>query len=123
MMLISAKWRDYRDSNPECTESDVNEEPDYTPKPSRSRAAKVTFLIRIVKMIIEWFLYEFWQFKVPVQEEIPDEDDEEYEDKVKKKRSSRSKKGSNKKNSSAASKVPTLKIKLGKRRRGSSVSN
>lgn len=49
------------------------------------------------------------------------EDDEEEEDdddsKTKKKRGSRVKKASKK-----ASKVPTLKIKLGKRKRGSSVS-
>ena len=44
MMLIAAKWRDFSSQNPdtERVESDVNEEPDYTPKPSRSRSAKVT---------------------------------------------------------------------------------
>ncbi|XP_065202683.1 chromodomain-helicase-DNA-binding protein Mi-2 homolog [Planococcus citri] len=100
MMLIAAKWRDFSSQNPnaERAESDVNEEPDYTPKPSRSRAVKT-----------------------PVSEEIPDDDDDDFEDKVKKKRSSRSRKSSSgKKGSSAASKVPTLKIKLGKRRHGSS---
>lgn len=54
--------------------------------------------------------------------EIYDEDDEEEDeddrDKNKKKRSSRAKKTSKK----SATKVPTLKIKLGKRKRGSSVS-
>ena len=45
MMLINAKWRDFSSQNPntEPAESDANEEPDYTPKPSRSRAAKVNF--------------------------------------------------------------------------------
>lgn len=47
-----------------------------------------------------------------------DEDDDDEEGKNKKKRSSRIKKSSKK-----ASKVPTLKIKLGKRKRGSSVSS
>ncbi|XP_065217178.1 uncharacterized protein LOC135843280 isoform X2 [Planococcus citri] len=42
MMLIAAKWRDFSSQNwntPQA-EPDVNKESDYTPKPSRSRAAK-----------------------------------------------------------------------------------
>lgn len=43
MMLVAAKWREFCSQNPytEQGESDANEEQDYTPKPSRSRAAKV----------------------------------------------------------------------------------
>lgn len=43
MMLVAAKWREFSNQNPntEHVESDINEEQDYTPKPSRSRAAKV----------------------------------------------------------------------------------
>ncbi|XP_065200189.1 chromodomain-helicase-DNA-binding protein Mi-2 homolog isoform X2 [Planococcus citri] len=98
MMLVAAKWRDFSSQNPntEQAESDANEEPDYTPKPTRTRTSKT-----------------------PVAtEDVIDDEEEEIEDK-KKKRSSRSKKGNSKK-SSSNSKVPTLKIKLGKRRHGSS---
>jgi len=54
---------------------------------------------------------------------LDDDDDDEIEEKIKKKRGRSGKKsgsagGSSKKNTS---KVPTLKIKLGKRKRGSSV--
>lgn len=39
MMLVAAKWRDFCNLNPQQAESDgVSEEPDYTPKPSRSRS-------------------------------------------------------------------------------------
>lgn len=43
MMLVAAKWRDFSSQNPntEQAESDVNEEPDYTPKPTRTRTSKV----------------------------------------------------------------------------------
>lgn len=43
MMLVAAKWREFSSQNPltEQNESDQNEEQDYTPKPSRSRATKV----------------------------------------------------------------------------------
>lgn len=47
-----------------------------------------------------------------------DEEEDDDEDSKKRKRSSRSRKTGKK-----ASKVPTLKIKLGKRKRGSSVSS
>ncbi|XKL65519.1 hypothetical protein PGB90_008939 [Kerria lacca] len=101
MMFVAAKWREFSSQNPntEHTESDANEEQDYTPKPSRSRVNKTS-----------------------VTEDVPEEEEEEIEDRVKKKRSSRNKKSasSNRKSSSAGSKVPTLKIKLGKRKHGSS---
>lgn len=56
-------------------------------------------------------------FKQQDSEAFDDEDDDDDDDegKSKKKRSSRAKK------SKKATKVPTLKIKLGKRKRGSSV--
>ncbi|XP_018571410.1 chromodomain-helicase-DNA-binding protein Mi-2 homolog isoform X2 [Anoplophora glabripennis] len=111
MMLVAAKWREFSNINPnlqtetERTEpsapsTSTSEEGGYS-KPSRSRASK-----------------EAAQKIVEADSEPFDDDDEDEEDddgKTKKKRSSRVKKASKK-----ASKVPTLKIKLGKRKRGSS---
>lgn len=102
MMLVAAKWREFSNINPNL-QTDNNEsaaaavpEADY-PKPGRPRAVK----------------------EKPESEAFDDEDDDDDDDdsKIKKKRSGRGKKSSKK-----ASKVPTLKIKLGKRKRGSSVS-
>lgn len=45
MMLVAAKWREFSTLNPLNEEQDADEplEPDYVPKPSRSRAsAKVS---------------------------------------------------------------------------------
>lgn len=45
MMLVAAKWREFVSQNPyaeQQPESDAAEEPEYAPKPSRSRAAKVS---------------------------------------------------------------------------------
>lgn len=100
MMLVAAKWREFSNINPnlqsENAESVAAAESDY-PKPGRPRVVK----------------------EKPESEAFDedDEDDEDDDSKNKKKRSGRGKKSSKK-----ASKVPTLKIKLGKRKRGSSVS-
>ncbi|CAH0765490.1 unnamed protein product [Bemisia tabaci] len=104
MMLVAAKWRDFSNINPHLQdqqqESEVNEEPDYTPKSSRSRS------------------------KSAVQSEDNadgDEEDEELEEKSKRKRGRGSKKGGRKSGTPASNtKVPTLKIKLGKRKQNSS---
>lgn len=56
MMLVAAKWREFSSQNPltEQIESDQNEEQDYTPKPSRSRATKVfTYFKIIIQFCIE----------------------------------------------------------------------
>lgn len=47
MMLVAAKWREFSSVNPHTQEqeNDSLEEPDYTPKPSRSRSVKVPTLI------------------------------------------------------------------------------
>lgn len=100
MMLVAAKWREFSNINPnlqsENNESTINTSVEDYPKSSRPRAVK----------------------EKPDSEVFDDEDDDEFDDddgKAKKKRSGRGKKSSKK-----ASKVPTLKIKLGKRKRGSS---
>ncbi|KAI4461491.1 chromodomain-helicase-dna-binding protein 3-related-related [Holotrichia oblita] len=98
MMLVAAKWREFSNMNPhlqtEVSDITTSEQTEYS-KPSRSRVTKETV-------------------KIDEYDE-DDEDDDDEEGKNKKKRSSRIKKSSKK-----ASKVPTLKIKLGKRKRGSS---
>ncbi|XP_066997701.2 chromodomain-helicase-DNA-binding protein Mi-2 homolog isoform X3 [Anabrus simplex] len=97
MMLVAAKWRDFTNINPN-TEQEVESlsEESFNRKPSRLRATKDAS-------------------KTDGDLGLDDDDDDEPEEKMKKKRASRCKKTS-KKNS----KVPTLKIKLGKRKRGSS---
>lgn len=101
MMLVAAKWREFSNMNPNL-QSDNNDsnvggstESDY-PKAGRPRVVK----------------------EKPESEAFDEDDDDDDDDdsKNKKKRSGRGKKSSKK-----ASKVPTLKIKLGKRKRGSSV--
>ncbi|KAJ8971465.1 hypothetical protein NQ317_001239 [Molorchus minor] len=108
MMLVAAKWREFSNINPNLqSESAETSAPSATPseesysKPSRSRASK-----EAAQKIVE-------ADSEPFDED--EEDDEDDELKSKRKRSSRAKKSSKK-----ASKVPTLKIKLGKRKRGSS---
>ncbi|KAJ8959888.1 hypothetical protein NQ318_011624 [Aromia moschata] len=108
MMLVAAKWREFSNINPNLqTESGEPSAPSTTTseegysKPSRSRASK-----EAAQKIVE-------ADSEPFDEE--DDDDDEDDLKNKRKRSSRAKKASKK-----ASKVPTLKIKLGKRKRGSS---
>ncbi|XP_044753178.1 chromodomain-helicase-DNA-binding protein Mi-2 homolog isoform X2 [Coccinella septempunctata] len=94
MMLVAAKWREFSNINPHLQQEQAaasTSEPEYS-KPTRPRTSTA-------KM-----------------EEYDDEDEEDDdEDSKKRKRSSRGKKGGKK-----TSKVPTLKIKLGKRKRGSS---
>ena len=95
MMLVAAKWRDFSEMNPH-TQPDAevsSANMDEESKTSRSSRGAA------------------------VQEAEDDEEDEEDSEFFKRKsRGSRAKKGKK------ASKVPTLKIKLGKRKRGSSVS-
>lgn len=105
MMLVAAKWREFSVENPNLLQSENNDqeqptqstESEYSNKSNRSRSTKETS-----KGESEVF-------------DDDEEDEEEEESKNKKKRSSRTKKSSKK-----TSKVPTLKIKLGKRKRGSS---
>lgn len=104
MMLVAAKWREFSEMNPhtqsenesQTTQSESTN--DYS-KPRRSTSANQS------KAESEAF------------DDDEDEEDEDERDKNKKKRSSRNNKKTNKK---SATKVPTLKIKLGKRKRGSS---
>ncbi|CAO1409832.1 unnamed protein product [Diamesa serratosioi] len=106
MMLVAAKWRVFSDVNPHMQqdeEEEVAEEvepapksPEYAPKESKSRK------------------------KVKIEEppyEDDEEDEEEQEVKVKKKRGRGNKGGGNK---GRKPKVPTLKIKFGKRRNNGS---
>uniref|UniRef100_A0A1B6DUE7 Chromodomain-helicase-DNA-binding protein Mi-2 homolog n=1 Tax=Clastoptera arizonana TaxID=38151 RepID=A0A1B6DUE7_9HEMI len=100
MMLVAAKWRDFSLMNPHTIqpESDGAEESDYTPKTSRSRS------------------------RTTVVDDGVDDDDDDLEEKSKKKRGRSSKKSTGSKKSTPVSttKVPTLKIKLGKRKQASS---
>jgi chromodomain-helicase-DNA-binding protein 4 len=114
MMLVAAKWREFTEMNPNLQseeaaavddkkDSDPAEDspppsPEYVPKSSRSRNKT--------------------EKAQQAEEYEDDEDDEEEEQKVKKKRgrSSSTKKGKKQK-------VPTLKIKFGKRRQTAEVSS
>ncbi|CAH0556045.1 unnamed protein product [Brassicogethes aeneus] len=97
MMLVAAKWREFSSINPnlnsETPEQNTSTTEEYS-KPTRTRTPKE-----------------------PAKDETFDEDDEEEEeeDEGKKKKGRRGKKPGRK-----STKVPTLKIKLGKRKRGSS---
>ena len=45
MMLVAAKWREFMSQNPNAEqqeEEEAPEEQEYAPKPSRTRAAKVS---------------------------------------------------------------------------------
>nr|CAD7453831.1 unnamed protein product [Timema tahoe] len=99
MMLVAAKWRDFTNINPNMeVDNESATEENYSRKSSRSRQSKD---------------------KGDADLEL-DEEEEEREEKKKKRSSSRKKPGGSSKKSS---KVPTLKIKLGKRKRGSSTDN
>lgn len=94
MMLVAAKWRDFSEINPHTQpeiEAGANQSVEEDNRNSRSNRSAA------------------------VQDEEEEEEEDEDSDRKKKSRSSRAKKGKK------ASKVPTLKIKLGKRKRGSSV--
>lgn len=93
MMLVAAKWRDFSELNPH-TQPDADVSSTNIDDDSRNARANRSGAM---------------------QEAEDEEEDDEDSDKKKKSRSSRVKKGKK------ASKVPTLKIKLGKRKRGSSV--
>jgi len=107
MMLVAAKWRDFSQQNPhqDQPEFEATEEPEYQPKSSTSRHKSRS---------------------VDELEELEEEEDVEVEEKKSKKRSNRGKRssgggGGNKRNSQGStSKVPTLKIRLGKRKQASS---
>lgn len=92
MMLVAAKWRDFSELNPN-TQPDADAPSGIIDEENRSSRGNRG---------------------APVQED-EDEDDDDDSDRRRKSRGSRAKKGKK------ASKVPTLKIKLGKRKRGSSV--
>lgn len=93
MMLVAAKWRDFSELNPH-TQPDADASSTNVDDDSRN--------VRTNR-------------SGPVQEAEDEEDDDEDSDRKRKSRGTRAKKGKK------ASKVPTLKIKLGKRKRGSSV--
>lgn len=98
MMLVAAKWREFSNINPHLqSEQSESNETEYNLKPSRTRPLK--------------------ESKDTDAIDDEDDDDDDEETKIKKKRGTRVKKSLKK-----ASKVPTLKIKIGKRKRGSSVN-
>ncbi|XP_021937675.1 chromodomain-helicase-DNA-binding protein Mi-2 homolog isoform X5 [Zootermopsis nevadensis] len=105
MMLVAAKWRDFTNINPNTEqEPEPMAEDSYARKTSRSRPSKDSSKAESDLAGLD------------------DDDDEEREEKIKKKRGRSGKKSSTAGGSSkkSTSKVPTLKIKLGKRKRGSS---
>ena len=93
MMLVAAKWRDFSESNPH-TQPEIDVSVQSVDDESRNARSN----------------------RSAVAQDEEEEDDDEDSDRKKKSRNSRTKKGKK------TSKVPTLKIKLGKRKRGSSVS-
>lgn len=103
MMLVAAKWRSFSESNPNLQQEEAKEEeeeeaprsPEYTPKSSRSRSSKQP-------------------------EKNDDYDEEEEEDDEPEVKSKRSKRGRASAKRKKQGKVPTLKIKFGKRKHGSS---
>lgn len=101
MMLVAAKWREFSNINPNLQADNTEATSTAAPEQEYIKSSRT----RISK-------------EAKAESEAFDEDDDEEDDddsKIRKKRGSRSKKSSKK-----ASKVPTLKIKLGKRKRGSS---
>lgn len=106
MMLVAAKWREFSENNPHTQDAQSDQEqlsdqppsPVYQAKPSRSRSTKET--------------------SSKQDEAFDDEDEEDEEEEKNKKRKSRT--NSAKKSAKKSAKVPTLKIKFGKRKRGSS---
>ncbi|XP_050544780.1 chromodomain-helicase-DNA-binding protein Mi-2 homolog isoform X2 [Daktulosphaira vitifoliae] len=103
MMLVAAKWRDFCQLNPHHEQDDVegNEEVENQTKSSTRQKAR----------------------SVEETDEL-EEEEEEIEEKKSKKRSNRSKRstgaGNKKSSQGSTSKVPTLKIRLGKRKQASS---
>lgn len=93
MMLVAAKWRDFSELNPH-TQPDADVSSTNVDDDSRNARTNRSGAM---------------------QEAEEEEEDDEDSDRKRKSRGSRAKKGKK------ASKVPTLKIKLGKRKRGSSV--
>ncbi|XP_073970313.1 chromodomain-helicase-DNA-binding protein Mi-2 homolog isoform X6 [Rhodnius prolixus] len=100
MMLVAAKWRDFCNSNPNAEPpEEQQEEQEYSSSSSKpSRSAR--------------------QSKSSQNDDIDDDDDAE--DRTRRKRSGRKKSSTRKSSQQAAqTKVPTLKIKIGKRKHNS----
>lgn len=55
MMLVAAKWREFSSMNPHSEEQETEEnlEPDYIPKPSRSRSAAAKVIFK--NLMLKWF--------------------------------------------------------------------
>lgn len=105
MMLVAAKWREFSAQNPHLKEEEEGGEEEYTaptPTPPATKTSRRSA-------------------SKPVAEEVTLEDDEEDDDRNKRRsRGGGRKKTSLKKGAASTSKVPTLKIKLGKRKQASS---
>ncbi|CAB0003885.1 unnamed protein product [Nesidiocoris tenuis] len=101
MMLVAAKYRDFLASNPNAEQP---EEADQT----ADESAQETSYSKPVRSAR--------QSKMSQNE---DDDEEDMEDKGKRKRSSRKKSSTKKSSTPSSNKVPTLKIKIGKRRQQS----
>ncbi|XP_070491390.1 LOW QUALITY PROTEIN: chromodomain-helicase-DNA-binding protein Mi-2 homolog [Chironomus tepperi] len=116
MMLVAAKWREFSEINPhmqqeeeEAEKEDISEQPspkspEFTPKETKSRSSK-----KAAKQVAE--------------ETFEDEYDDEEASKSSKTKSKRGRSGGNgggNKKGGRKPKVPTLKIKFGKRKNASS---
>lgn len=112
MMLVAAKWREFSDINPymQQEEEEIEKEeeiieppspksPEFTPKETKSRSSKKT---------------------VRIAEDAYDEDFDEEEVKAKSSKKRGRSGGNGSKQKGRKQKVPTLKIKFGKRRNASS---
>lgn len=103
MMLVAAKWREFSASIPEGNDTPAEEEVADTSSSRPLRSSRSAATGR-------------------EEPEIPDDDeddDDEFAEKGRKKRNRKPTKGNNA-NAGKKGKVPTIKIKLGKRKRTSS---
>ncbi|XP_037904696.1 chromodomain-helicase-DNA-binding protein Mi-2 homolog [Hermetia illucens] len=101
MMLVAAKWREFFEISPnlqneQSKDEDVEYQPEYQPKSSRTRTSA----------------------REKVEEIYDDDEEEEEEEETRSKR--RRGRTASKKTRKSAGKVPPLKIKFGKRKHGSS---
>ncbi|XP_031349384.1 chromodomain-helicase-DNA-binding protein Mi-2 homolog isoform X2 [Photinus pyralis] len=108
MMLVAAKWREFSTENPNLQQSETSEQQPATPSTESEYSSKPEYSGKPGRPRKETSKAESEIF------DDDDEDDEEEDNRIRKKRSSRTKK------TRKSTKVPTLKIKLGKRKRGSS---
>ncbi|KAI9588380.1 hypothetical protein GQX74_004225 [Glossina fuscipes] len=101
MMLVAAKWREFSDAHPNLLTEQQQQVREDLDEPRSSRSSRN-------------------EKPDDLYEEEEEEDDEEEEKEMSRGRRKRGGRGPGKKGRRSSGKVPTLKIKFGKRKRGSS---